>query len=191
MASQDVYVRKDVYEADQRALIAEIKLMHNDLLQKIDEKFDTFKKEVDKKFDTFKKEIDEKFDGVNQRFDNVDQRFEGVDQRFEGINQRFEGVNQKFDGMNQRFEGMNQRFDRLERKVEVLTARVDSLDSRITDTQNFMMIGFALIGFLVAFAVFVQPLAKFFKNWFKPAVTLEQIEELINAKLENRTRPLP
>ena len=49
MASSDVdvYVRKDVYEADQRALISEIRLMHNELLKKIDEKFDAFRVEFD------------------------------------------------------------------------------------------------------------------------------------------------
>lgn len=181
MASSDIYVRKDVYEADQRALIAEIRLMHNDLLKKIDDKFDSFRVEIDKKFNSFRSE--------------VNQKFEGIDKKFEGIDKKFEGIDKKFEGINAKFEGVNARFDRLERKVEVLTARVDGLDSRITDTQNFMMIGFALIGFLVAFAVFVQPLAKFFKNWFKPKFTpeqLEQIKELIRTvNLENKTSPLP
>ena len=133
MASSDVdvYVRKDVYEADQRALISEIRLMHNELLKKIDDKF----------------------------------------------------------------EGVNARFDRLERKVEVLTARVDNLNGRINDTHRFMFTGFALIGFIVAFVVFIQPLAKFLRNCFKPKFTpeqLEQIRELIKTvSLENRTSPLP
>ena len=160
MASSDIYVRKDVYEADQRALIAEIRLMHNELLKKIDDKFDSFRKEVD-------------------------QKFEGVDQKFEGVNQKFEGVNQKF-------EGINIRFERLERKIDVLTTRVEGVEKRIGDTHNFMMIGFALLGLMIAF----MPIARFVKRWWRrPVITVKKVEEMINAKLDvfnqNKTSPLP
>ena len=164
MASSDIYVRKDVYEADQRALIAELRLMHNELLMKIDEKFDAFKKEVDKKFEA----VDKKFDSFRNE------------------------VNQKFEGVNQKFEGVNIRFERLERKIEVLTTRVEGVEQRISDTHNFMMIGFAILGLMIAFV----PIARFIKRWWRrPVITAKKVEEMINAKLDvfnqNKTSPLP
>ena len=139
MASSDIYVRKDVYEADQRALIAEIRLANNEQLKKIEESFNTFKKEIDV-----------------------------------------------------RFNAVEKRLDRIETKVEVLTTRVEGVEKRIGDTHNFMMIGFALLGLMIAF----MPIARFVKRWWRrPVITVKKVEEMINAKLDvfnqNKTSPLP
>ena len=157
MASADIYVRKDVYEADQRALISEIKLIHNELLKKIDEKFE-------EKIDAFRKEVNAKFEAVDKRLDAL--------------------------------EG---RVSRLETKVEVLVARVDSLETRINDSNNFMMIGFGLLGFLIVFTAFISPISRRLRMWSKPKrinITSEEVElikEIItsNFVVKARTKPLP
>ena len=61
MASDDIYVRKDVYEADQRALRSEIKLGYEEILKELQQ----FKGEVNSRFD----KLETRFDALEARVD--------------------------------------------------------------------------------------------------------------------------
>ena len=131
MASEDIYLRKDVYEADQRALLAEIKLGNNEIL---------------KVFDQHRSEMRD-----------------------------FRGE-------------VNDRFSKLEAQVVVLTGRVDGLERRIGSLENFVTAGISFIAMLVTLTVFLMPISRFMRRFWKPnpTITLGQVEELLNAKLAAR-----
>ena len=68
MASDDIYVRKDIYEADQRALIAEIRLGNEEILKALEQ---------------FKAEVNGKFEKIDSRFDRLETRLDALDAKVE------------------------------------------------------------------------------------------------------------
>lgn len=88
MASDDIYLRKDVYEADQRALIAEIRLGNGEILRVIDQ----FKAEINSKFDQFRGEVNSQFGEVNSRFDKLEARVDVLAGRMDGLEHRMSSL---------------------------------------------------------------------------------------------------
>ena len=74
MLSNDIntneFVRKDVYEADQRALMAEIKLGNAEILKKIDQLAIEVNGRIDK-LETKIEVIDSRLNSLEKRVDNV------------------------------------------------------------------------------------------------------------------------
>ena len=145
MASDDIYLRKDVYEADQRALIAEIKLGNEAVL---------------KELRLFREEVNDRFAKVDSRFDKLEAKVEVVSGRVDGLERRMNG------------------FER----------QIDALDHRIDRIEGYVGTGIAFIAMLVTVVVFIEPISRFVRKIFKPepTITLEQIEALIDSKLQAR-----
>ncbi len=151
MANENEFVRKDVYEADQRALMSEIKLGNAEIL---------------KRFDQFAIELNGKIEKINT-----------------DLNNKIDKVNADLSSRIDKLEAQtNSRFDKLEARIEIIDANVQYLNKRLDDTQLYMNWILGLIGILVAVAVVAVP--GFFRKIFKPSITLEQVEELINTKIE-------
>ena len=70
MASEDIYLRKDVYEADQRALIAEIRLGNNEIL---------------KVFGEFREEVNSRFDKLEAKVEVLTGRVDGLERRMSSL----------------------------------------------------------------------------------------------------------
>ena len=138
MASDDIYLRKDVYEADQRALIAEIKLGNEAVL---------------KELRLFREEVNDRFAKVDSRFDKLEAKVEVLSGRVDGLERR-----------------------------------IDALDHRIDRIEGYVGTGIAFIAMLVTVVVFIEPISRFVRKIFKPepTITLEQIEALIDSKLQAR-----
>ena len=138
MASDDIYLRKDVYEADQRALIAEIKLGNEAVL---------------KELRLFREEVNDRFAKVDSRFDKLEAKVEVLSGRVDGLERR-----------------------------------IDALDHRIDKIEDYVGTGVAFIAMLVTVVVFIEPISRFVRKIFKPepTITLEQIEALIDSKLQAR-----
>lgn len=85
-------------------------------------------------------------------------------------------------------EEVNGRFSKLEARVEVLTGRIDALERRMGSLENFTTIGIGVITVLIALATFAMPISRAMRMFWKPRppITLEQVEALINSKLEAR-----
>ena len=182
MASEDIYLRKDVYEADQRALIAVIEKGNSEILRVLERNYNDLNIKLEQYRNESKAELAQFREEVNNRFN----KFEGE------VNSRFGEVNDRFN----KFEGaVSGRFDKLEARFDVLTGRVasveqsvDKLDRRIDRIEDYVGTGIAFIAMLVTIVVFIEPIARFVRKIFKPepAITLEQIEALIDAKLNAR-----
>ena len=164
MASDDIYLRKDVYEADQRALIAEIKLGNNELLKAVRE----FREEINGRIDQTDRKIEQVRTELNGRIDQTDRKIEQVRVELHG-----EIVQLRHD--------TESRFDKLEARVEVLSGRIASLETFVTASTTFITL-------LIGLAVFIMPISRALRKFWtpKPQITLEQIEALIDRKLEAR-----
>ena len=88
MASEDVYLRKDVYEADQRALIAEIRLGNNEILRV----FGEFREEVNNRFNKFEHEVNGRFDKLESRVDVLAGRVDGLERTVDRLDRRIDRI---------------------------------------------------------------------------------------------------
>ncbi len=83
MASDDIYLRKDVYEADQRAAKAESRLGYEEILKAINQ----FKGEVNSRFDKLEAKVEVltgRVDGLEKRMDSFEARLDSI-QTYVGI----------------------------------------------------------------------------------------------------------
>ena len=178
MASDDIYVRKDVYEADQRALRAEIRLGNEEVLKELRQ----FRVEINGKIEEVRTELNGKIADFREE-----------------VNGRFAEVNDKFAQVDKRFSQVDGRFDRLEAKVEVLTGRVDGLEkrmdgfeNRLVSIQTYVGLGIAFVTMLITLYTFLAPIVKAAKNFLNnaskiessSAVTVEQVREIFRAEAE-------
>ena len=160
------FVRKDVYHAEQRALISEIRLGNAEILKKIEQvevnlngKIEKVSNELNSKIDNVSSELNGKIDKVNERIDKLEIEIDG------------------------KFEKVNSRIDQLETKVDAVNIRLDDMSTRISDSYSLMSWGIGLMGAVIAFLLIISPAAAFIKKLFTPSITLEQIDELITARL--------
>ena len=109
-------------EITSRAIDQQISLSRQEVLDKIDERFDV---------------MNERF---NERFDVMDKRFDVMDKRFDVMNERF---NERFDVMNERFIVMNERLDAVEKKFET---RFDAVEKRLSWLYVESLVAISVIG---------------------------------------------
>ena len=83
MASENEFVRKDVYEADQRALMAEIKLGNAEILKKIDQ----LAIEVNGRIDVLSEKLEHTTDSLTIAILDLDKRIDTMDKRIDDIRQ--------------------------------------------------------------------------------------------------------
>ena len=81
MLSNDIntneFVRKDVYEANQRALMAEIKLGNAEILKR----FDQLSIEVNGRIDKLEMKTDKRFNELETKIEVINSRLDGLDAR--------------------------------------------------------------------------------------------------------------
>ena len=197
--SDDVYVRKDVFEV---------------YMQNINSKFDIIMEELKEQRKTMN-EISDKLTVLSGRIDSVNaslsERISGVNaslsERIDGLNaslsERIDGLNaslsERIDGLNAslsgRIDGLDKRIDgvnaSLSGRIDGLDKRIDevnaSLSGRIDDLRNGIYLWLVAIGLIVSW-----PKAKeVAQKWGRvtPSITLDDVRRLIeenNAKLAGK-----
>ena len=81
MASDDIYLRKDVYEADQRALRMEISLGNERILKALEQ----FRVEMNGKLDQFRSEVNDKFSKVDSRLNSLETKFNALEAKVDDM----------------------------------------------------------------------------------------------------------
>ena len=69
-------------------------------------------------------------------------------------------------------------------RIDATNSRIDVTNSRLDDLYTMVYWGLALMGIILAFSAAVPYLVKLFNNIFQPRFTLEDVEKLIDAKLQ-------
>ena len=192
--SQDIYVRKDVFEVEMKNL--------NSNMEKILTKLDTLDRNMNELTKTVAV-LAERIEGVNtslsQKIESVNkslsERIESVNtslsQKIEGVNnslsERIESVN---TSLSQKIESVNNSLsERIDGINNSLSRRTDGLEKRIEDNNTFLYYILVLFG-----AMLVMP---FFNRWWEAnkeksktqIVTLEDVKRLIaEAQISSRSQ---
>ena len=95
----------------------------------------------------------------------------------------FEVYLQKLDVIIEELRTQRQELNNLNKAVAVLYERVDGIDTRIGDLRNDIYLGLVILGIIVAL-----PSIQKFLQVRKTSITLEQVEELIDAKFKEKTQ---
>ena len=77
MASDDIYLRRDVYTADQRALIAEIRLGNEAVIKELNTRFSTLEAQFNTRFNKLEAQVVV----LRGRIDAIESRIGGVEQQ--------------------------------------------------------------------------------------------------------------
>lgn len=72
----------------------------------------------------------------------------------------------------------------IKQEIQATNARIDVTNARLYDLYTMVYWGLALMGIILAFSAAVPYLVKLFNNIFQPRFTLEDVEKLIDAKLQ-------
>ena len=120
-------------EITSRAIDQQISLSRQEVLDKIDERFDVMNERFDERFDVMNERFNERFDVMNERFNVMNERF----------NERFDVMDKRFDVMNERFVVMNERLDAVEKKFET---RFDAVEKRLSWLYVESLVAISVIG---------------------------------------------
>ena len=91
--SDDVYLRRDVFDAKMDAFMATMRLENQNMLIQI-------RKELDERF----AKVDEKFAKVDERFEKMDARLAKIDERLGNLENRVTGLEQQVGFLGERTE---------------------------------------------------------------------------------------
>ena len=114
-------------------------------------------------FDAHMRRIDERFNSMEILIDKkLTELRADLDVRFEKIESRFAQVESRFAQVNSRF---------------------DAVDTRLHNVETNIYWGFGFFALILAFLTF-SPVVKALQNLFKPAVTLEDVERIVQAAIK-------
>ena len=162
--SDDVYLRRDVFDAKMDALMATMRLENQNMLIQI------------------RKELDERFAKVDEKFAKVDEKFAKVDARFEKVDEKFAKVDERFEKMDARLAKIDERLGNLENRVTGLEQQVGFLGERTEDTRAYVTLVLTLLGVLVALlaAIVAFPFVQKFFQW-RESLKVKQHEPLFTS----------
>ena len=118
-------------------------------------------------FDAHMRRIDERFDSLEKR---MDERFKSMEIL----------IDKKLTELRADLEV---RFERIESRFAQVDSRFDAVDTRLHNVETNIYWGFGLFALILAFLTF-SPVVKSLQNLFKPAVTLEDVERIVQAAIK-------
>ena len=118
-------------------------------------------------FDAHMRRIDERFDSLEKR---MDERFKSMEIL----------IDKKLTELRADLEV---RFERIESRFAQVDSRFDAVDTRLHNVETNIYWGFGFFALILAFLTF-SPVVKSLQNLFKPAVTLEDVERIVQAAIK-------
>ncbi len=162
--SDDVYVRKDVFEAKMETMNGKLDMILEQLRELRDEQ------------KAQRKDIN----SLSNRISELAGRIDGLDKRIDVVEK---SVNSRIDGME---KSVNARIDGMEKSVN---ARIDGLDARVDDLRNDIYLGLVILGIIVSWPKVKKAAQELRKS--APSITLEDVKRLIeenNARLSGKSQ---
>ena len=163
-SSDDVYLRKDVFDAKMDAFMSEIRLMNMDLRREMDKRFNA----LDKKIDDVKIELHQEIQNVKAE---LQQEIQSVKTE---LHQEIQNVKAE-----------------LQQEIQKLSSKIDVLEERFTERVEGLKT--AVYWLLALTAIFVASglipsLSEYLKGLLKqkPSITPEDIEILVKRLIDSR-----
>ena len=102
---------------------------------------------------------------------------------------RMDKFDTKLNQLHDDIQRLNTAILLLDGKVEALNARINdnqaATSARIDDLKTIIYWGLSILGLILGFAIFAPALGEFLHKLFKPSITLEDVERLIDTKLSS------
>ena len=190
--SDDIYVRKDVYQSDMRnindkldTILLELREQRKDInalserVAVLSERIETVYTSLSERSDGLEKSLNKKIDGLEK---SLNEKIDGLEK---SLNERIDGVekslNERIDGVE---KSLNKKIDGVEKS---LTEKIDGVDKRLSARMDDLRNGFYLVLTLISVIIALPFVRKWYdehKELRKPALTLEDVKKLIE---ENNT----
>ena len=119
------------------------------------------------------------------RQDVFDANMKRIDQRFDSMEKM---IDERFKAMDERFRSMEMRMDKnlaeFKAIVSDMRGEMNVINARLNGLENTVYWGFAIIAFILAFFAFIPPFTEFFKNLRRPALSVEDVERIVQAAIQ-------
>ena len=118
-------------------------------------------------------------DVFNTRMDKFDTKLNQLHDDIQRLNTAILLLDEKFSG---KLDTMNTRISALENRINDVQV---NMSDRIDDVKTIIYWGLSILGLILGFAIFAPALGDFLHKLFKPSITLEDVERLIDTKLSS------
>ena len=122
----------------------------------------------DAKMETLLTRIEGKIDALSEKIDGVDKK----------LSEKIDGVDKK---LSEKIDGLDQK---LSARMDGLDKRIDGVDKRIDDTHTYIYWILVLLGAILIMP-FVNKFWEFWKERRTPAVTIEEVQRLIEKAISD------
>ncbi|MBQ6738110.1 MAG: hypothetical protein IJP41_06600 [Synergistaceae bacterium] len=192
--SEDIYVRKDVFDAEMRNIntkldniLEELKSQRRELNEvkqgqiELTKTVAVLSERVDRNFETLSSRMDAMEKATSEKFEAIEKSFSAkissIEKNFlEKISSLEKSFSEKISSVEKNFSG---RIDDLQHAMAV---QYRSLDDRINDLRNGLYLWLVVIGLILGY----EPAKKFFQHLQErkakqsaPSITIEDVKRLI------------
>ena len=205
--SDDIYVRKDVFEAymqrvddklnmilglireqreEQKAQISELKDETKRVREEQKAQISELKDEIKGIREEQKAQVAELKNEINVVREEQKVQITEIKEEIKGIREEQKSQRKDIEDLTRGIAVMSERVDR---NFDTLSSRIDGLDSRLGDLRNDIYLGLVILGIIVG----LPAVQKIFQSLAerKPSITIEDVKRLIeenNMKLSGKTQ---
>ena len=187
--SDDIYVRKDVFEAYMQRVDDKL----NMILGLIREQREEHKAQISELKDEIKGIREEQKAQVAELKNEINVVREEQKVQITEIKEEIKGIREEQKSQRKDIEDLTRGIavmsERVDRNFDTLSSRIDGLDSRLGDLRNDIYLGLVILGIIVG----LPAVQKIFQSLAdrKPSITIEDVKRLIeenNMKLSGKTQ---
>ena len=184
--SNDVYLRQDVFEAKMDAFMAEIRLMNEQTRSELRKEIQDTKTELQKEIQNTKKEIQDTKTELQKEIQDtkteLNEKIQGTKTELQKEIQDTKTELQK-EIQDTKTE-LNEKIQANTTAIQQTNARIDVTNARLESLITMVYWGIALLGILITLAAVAPSIVQVLKGFSKSKITLEDVERLIDAKLQ-------
>ena len=174
---EGVYLRQDVFEAKMDAFMAEIRLMNQQVRTDMKQDIQTVKEELHKEIQDTKAELQK----------DIRANSTAIQQVRTELKQDIQTVKEELQkDIQANSTAIQQVRTELKQDIQATNARIDVTNARLDELKTMVYWGIALLGLLTTFGAVAPSIVQVIKELSAQKFSLEDVERLIDAKLQSR-----
>ena len=181
--SEDIYVRKDVFDAEMRNINTKLDNILEELKSQRRELNEVKQGQIEltKTVAVLSERVDRNFETLSSRMDSMEKT---MSEKFEAIEKNFsEKISSLEKSFSEKISSVEKNFSvRIDDLQHAMAVQYRSLDDRINDLRNGLYLWLVVIGLILGY----EPAKKFFQHLQErkakqsaPSITIEDVKRLI------------
>ncbi|MBQ3397616.1 MAG: hypothetical protein IJG51_01875 [Synergistaceae bacterium] len=172
---EGVYLRQDVFEAKMDAFMAEIRLMNQQLKSELKQEIQSVKEELHKEIQDTKAELRKE---IQANTTAIQANSMAIQQLRSELKQDIQSVK----------EELRKDIQSNSTTIQANSAAIQATNARLDELKTAVYWGIGLLGLLITLAAAAPYIVKVLQsiNIPKPTLTIEDVERLIDAKLQSK-----